>query len=81
MINKFFALHRTLRISALSLALTITASAYVIDIEFDGPGRHIQEMERENNRGREEFERRSNGDNLSEKEEREANHYEFEHMV
>lgn len=86
MINTFYRTHRILRVVALTLAgilvfAAIQGFSYVMDIEFDGPSRHIQEMEHENNRGREEYERRGTGESLNDREEREATHYEREHMV
>lgn len=85
MIYTFYRTHRILRVASLILAGVLALAAvqgfsYVIDIEFDGPSRHIQEMEHENNRGRDEYERRGTGESLDDREEREATHYEMEHM-
>lgn len=83
--NKFFALYRKIRIYALALGMGIMAvsiaSAHVIDIEFHGPERCIQDMEHQDNRGRDEYERRGNGENLNEREKQDATHYEREHMA
>lgn len=79
--NNFYKTYRVLRVSTLLVGFTITASAYVIDVEFDGPGRQIQDMQREDNRGRDEYERRGNGENLNDREKQEATHYEREHMA
>ena len=86
MIYTFYRTHRILRVAALLLAGVLALAAfncysYVIDIEFDGPGRHIQEMEHERDRGRDEYERRGNGESLNEREGRDATHYEVEHMA
>ena len=83
MTNNFYTLYRKLRIAAIALGILIVsmAQAHVIDIEFHGPERYIQDLEHEDNRGRDEYERRSKGEDLSDREIRDAVHYERGHMV
>ena len=78
--DKFYRTYGKLRMIAFFVAFTVTASAYVIDIEINEASREVFERSCEDARGRDLMERNMRGDdNLSEREQREAVRYENEH--
>ena len=79
LMNTFYRTYGKLRVLALFVAFTITASAYVIDIEINEASREVFERSCEDARGRDLMERNMRGDDLSEREQREAVRYENEH--